>query len=117
MPERICQEEVTVINGRENEIVETFSHPNAGVYAYKICDAQDRICIVPSEDVIFDGEDFYDEDKDDDILVDGKPVDVLSVYRDDDSGLLGYFVEFQDGSTRVVEHVDTRPLELEVVWR
>jgi len=54
MFEKDCQGQgLFCVDGRDTEIISELSHPNAGVYAYKIRDAQGRICVVPSEDVLF----------------------------------------------------------------
>ena len=105
------------VDGRDTEIIEVLSHPNAGIYAYKIRDAQGRVCVVPSEDVLV----IYEEEvweeyvadifhADEEFIVDGKPVEIVNIYRDDTTGALGYLVQFPDGSKAVVDHVDVQPL-------
>lgn len=93
MFEKECQEKI-VIDGVNVRLIKTFEHPNCGVYAVEVEDAQNRHWIVPSEDI------------ESEFMVDNEPVDVLKVFQQDGYGIVGYLVQFPDGRKLLTEYID-----------
>ena len=98
--ENTSNEGVFIVDGIENHIIQKYEHPNCGVYAVEIEDAQNRHWIVPPEDI----------EEEPEVTVDNIPVDVLQVYQQDGSGIIGYLVRFPDGRKSLTDHVDIKPM-------
>lgn len=97
-------ENTFIVDGIENRIIKEYRHPNCGIYAVEVEDAQNRHWIVPPEDI-----------EEPEFMVDGMPVDVLQIYQQD--GIVGYLIQFPDGRKLPVDCINTRPMIVEEDFR
>ena len=95
---------MSIIKSQDYKVIKEFCHSSCGTYAVEIEDMKERHWIVLPEDI-----------EEPEFRVDGIPVDVLEIYQENGTGIVGYLVQFPDGRKLPVEHIDSRPMQDEKV--